>query len=530
MTATASYNNATRVLTVAADGLPAPVSYGTFPNLNNPNTVTEQDFDHNFEYRGGTFGISRTFDSNQWSQTGFIRSIIISANDNSLFGATNQIREGDHLLFVFSDGIKRKFLYKGTTFTSVADECWLAADDRIDLIMSDQESGSGTYEYYDQRNGRTSTPLGTIGISANGVVIFNPSAGNGGSPPVGYSWNAAGHTPFNSFGEDECGGHPEQTGQYHYHDSHFLDCWKDNSVMASYNDYYGSTQFNGNNIRHPDGHSKIVGYAFDGFPIYGPYGYTSSWDNLSGVSIQSSSYSVRDIEVSGRPDYGTTSDNPPAGSLVQDYEYIEGTGTLDIHNGKFCITPEFQNGTYAYFISVDPTDIDHPEFPYIIGITSREVIDTPLNNGANPVAPPVDPGGGGPAPVAPTLQFTLQPANATANANESATFTVNAQILPEDGSIGYQWYRSTDGGFAFAAVTGATSASYSVTALPYMTGYKYRCRIRGPLPQDNASNTPLDSNSATLTVTGSGGGGDVANRFDSTSSTFDSTSQTFDGT
>ena len=142
----------------------------------------------------------------------------------------------------------------------------------------------------------------------------------------------------------------------------------------------------------------------------------------------------------------------------------------------------------------------------------------------------MDPGDGGPAPVAPTLQFTLQPANATANANESATFTVNAQILPENGSIGYQWYRSTDGGFAFAAVTGATSASYSVTALSYMTGYKYRCRIRGPLPQDNASNTPLDSNSATLTVTGSGGGGDVANRFDSTSSTFDSTSQTFDGT
>lgn len=64
-----------------------------------------------------------------------------------------------------------------------------------------------------------------------------------------------------------------------------------------------------------------------------------------------------------------------------------------------------------------------------------------------------------------------------------------------------------------------------------MTGYKYRCRIRGPVPQNNAENSPLDSNSVTLTVTGSGGGsGDTANRFDSTSSTFDSTSQTFDGT
>ena len=34
---------------------------GTFPNPNNPNTVTEQDFDHDFYYRGGTFGIESLF-------------------------------------------------------------------------------------------------------------------------------------------------------------------------------------------------------------------------------------------------------------------------------------------------------------------------------------------------------------------------------------------------------------------------------------------------------------------------------------
>ena len=50
MAATASFNNATKVITVASDGLPRPVSYGTFPNENNPNTVTEQDFDHDFIY------------------------------------------------------------------------------------------------------------------------------------------------------------------------------------------------------------------------------------------------------------------------------------------------------------------------------------------------------------------------------------------------------------------------------------------------------------------------------------------------
>ena len=85
MAATASFNNATKIVTVASDGLPRPVSYGTFPNENNPNTVTEQDFDHDFIYRGGTFGISRVFDSNQYTHDGFIRSITLSVNDIALF-------------------------------------------------------------------------------------------------------------------------------------------------------------------------------------------------------------------------------------------------------------------------------------------------------------------------------------------------------------------------------------------------------------------------------------------------------------
>ena len=63
-----------------------------------------------------------------------------------------------------------------------------------------------------------------------------------------------------------------------------------------------------------------------------------------------------------------------------------------------------------------------------------------------------------------------------------------------------------------------------------MTGYKYRVRITGPLGAPAAQNSPLDSNAVTLTVAGQGGGGNLANRFDSTSSTMDSTAQSFDGT
>ena len=104
-------------------------------------------------------------------------------------------------------------------------------------------------------------------------------------------------------------------------------------------------------------------------------------------------------------------------------------------------------------------------------------------------------------------------------------------VIPEDGPVSYQWYRSTDGGFAFAVITGATTDTYSLTALPYMTGYRFRCRITGPngapVP---ASNSPLDSQAAILTVTGAGDGGSTDNRFDSTASTMDSTLQSYDGT
>ena len=529
MAATASFNNATKIITVASDGLPRPVSFGTFPNENNPNTVTEQDFDHDFLYRGGTFGVSRVFDNTQYTHDGFIRSITLSVNDIALFTGVNaSIKPNDRILFVFND-YKLVFVFRGTTFTSIAGECWLAADDRLDLIVGDQASTpvTGTYEYYDQRNGRSPTPLGTIGVAANGVALFNPSAGAGGNPPPGFSWNA--HFPNSpvSFGPDTCGGHPEQSGQYHYHDTHFLDCWRDGSAIASYNDYYGSTQFNGDNIRHPDGHSKMVGISFDGFPIYGPFAYTDAWDSLSGTSTMSSSYAIRDTEAAGRPDYGSTTENPPAGALIVDWEYVEGTGTLDYHNGRFCVTPEYPDGTYAYFLSVD--DQNDAKFPYMVGLTTRETIDTTFTlTTVQPDPGGGDPGGGGEPPAAATLQFTLQPQNVTVNVGETATFTVTAQIIPTDGPISYQWYRSTDGGFAFAAITGATSATYEVTGLAYMTGYKFRCEISGPVGATPAQNSPLQTEIATLTVTGFSGGS--ADSFDSTESTLDSTTVSFDAT
>ena len=53
------------------------------------------------------------------------------------------------------------------------------------------------------------------------------------------------------------------------------------------------------------------------------------------------------------------------GDLTSDYIYDSSVGTLDEYNGKFAVTPEYPNGTYAYFMTEDGSG--NPTFPYAIG-------------------------------------------------------------------------------------------------------------------------------------------------------------------
>ena len=115
-------------------------------------------------------------------------------------------------------------------------------------------------------------------------------------------------------------------------------------------------------------HSPIIGWAYDGNPIYGPYGY----DTPTGGSVRSmkSGYELQ-TNLANRPDLFTD------GFFVNDYVFLD-NGDLDEHNGRFCITPDYPNGVYAYFATIDPTNLDSsgpfkglrsPEFPYLIGNT-----------------------------------------------------------------------------------------------------------------------------------------------------------------
>ena len=87
----------------------------------------------------------------------------------------------------------------------------------------------------------TRLPMGPIGVALNGVVFFNPFEQGGMNAVEGYSevWL------------DSCCGHPQQTGVYHYHK--YPTCVK--------------SPFADDGTRH----SPVIGFAFDGFPIHGPY-------------------------------------------------------------------------------------------------------------------------------------------------------------------------------------------------------------------------------------------------------------------
>jgi len=114
-------------------------------------------------------------------------------------------------------------------------------------------------------------------------------------------------------------------------------------------------------------HSPILGWSYDGNPIYGPYGYSS----ISGGSVRLMKPGYELVSSQFRP----SSAIYPLGFFVEDYEFTN-TGDLDEFNGRFCKTPDYPNGVYAYFCTIDSSSVEtsgsfqnykKPIFPYVIG-------------------------------------------------------------------------------------------------------------------------------------------------------------------
>jgi hypothetical protein len=122
------------------------------------------------------------------------------------------------------------------------------------------------------------TPLGPIGISVNGIPLFNQYAGP--SQPL--------TNEINSF--DQYNGHPQQTGEYHYH------------VEPLY-------------ITANKGSDALIGFLLDGFPVYGP--------KENGATIVNADLDVYHGHTAATADY-------PNGiyhyHITADAPYINGSG------------------------------------------------------------------------------------------------------------------------------------------------------------------------------------------------------------
>ena len=133
-------------------------------------------------------------------------------------------------------------------------------------------------------------------------------------------------------------------------------------------------------------HSPIIGWAFDGAPIYGPFGYSDPLSKGSDVERMISGYRKRTLsEISTSNDQirtqlsGLGLGNLELGYFAEDWVWVPNPFNLDENNGRYCVTPEFPDGVYAYFMthSTD-TNKNKDGFPYFVEVNIEEKLTTIL--------------------------------------------------------------------------------------------------------------------------------------------------------
>ena len=187
-------------------------------------------------------------------------------------------------------------------------------------------------------------PSPIMGSGGGGGLPPPPDGGGGGGLPPPPDGGGGGLPPPPDGGGGDGSGFVD--GAYHHHQN-----------PVSLRDQLGDDG---------SGHSPILGWAFDGFPIYGPYGFANS-DGSGGVVRLDSSYQLKSgVRPSGP---GGSYD----GAYIEDFSFVSGSGALDEHNGRFAVTPEYPSGTYYYVATVDASG--QAAYPYAIGPTYYGVID-----------------------------------------------------------------------------------------------------------------------------------------------------------
>ena len=275
------------------------------------------------------------------------------------------------------------------------------------------------------------TPLGPIGVCVNGVPVFNAKDARSYFNQGIWNQNAI---VVEAPGFDPAMGHPApggSAGLYHYHQL-------PTAVLQQEGETWGAA------------HSPLIGYSFDGYPIYGPYGFANP-NGSGGVVRMDSSYRMRNITqrttLPGGAQLSPSQYGPPVsgqyplGYFIEDFEYVAGLGHLDDHNGRFAVTPEYPGGVYAYFSTIDAQG--DPSYPFIIGpqyrgVPTRYVRGLSFPTGLTPYEPQVQETGVGcggstlvasGSPTVPNPSFALSSSQGPANGAVAYIFGVRLAPL-----------------------------------------------------------------------------------------------------
>ncbi len=175
-----------------------------------------------------------------------------------------------------------------------------------------------------------STPLRMqpFGIAINGV-LFDPGTAEYWQDDRGSGWHYDAKGDAFSLGLDANNAHVQPNGAYHYHGI-------PTALLAR--------------LTKGQPAMTLLGWAADGFPIYGAWGHRTGPDAASELVTLKTSFRLK---KGMRP----TSNGQPGGaydgSFVEDFEYIAGSGDLDECSGRFGVTPEFPAGTFYYVLTSD---------------------------------------------------------------------------------------------------------------------------------------------------------------------------------
>ena len=235
----------------------------------------------------------------------------------------------------------------------------------------------------------TATSGGNIGIFINGVAMFDYRDGVAwntntnslcgglpgmspcpGGPGSSQSWNR--DAVLAEKGGFDCSkGHPANGNYHHHQNPSAFDL--DLTVISNI-----CTLYDAEGLYAIDStvHSPLIGFSYDGYPVYGAYGYKNA-DGTGGITRIKSGYQLRNISTrtvwadgTDVPDGPAVTVTYPLGYFREDYEFVNHAGAadyLDVHNGRFCVTPEYPNGMYCYFATVNSDW--NSAYPYLIGPT-----------------------------------------------------------------------------------------------------------------------------------------------------------------